>query len=188
MFWHVFDICVDKSVDTCVDMCVGTCMYRHVCRAKTMVAQLVGIAVTKGMLDLDTPIKRYGVDTSILKQYNESLTLRHILSQSTGRGRMPPGSHMTYDSDAFIQLISPTLGKVVPGGNVIAWAEAAYAKPMGMPGIFRGDAYVGGGNISAGGGQRMTYRHVYEHAYRCVHTCVHRHAIELCINTCAPSV
>ena len=31
--------------------------------AKTMVSQLVGIAVTKGLADLDTPIQQYGVYT-----------------------------------------------------------------------------------------------------------------------------
>ena len=67
---------------------------------------------------------------------------------------------MTYDSDAFIQLISPTLGKVVPGGNVLAFAEEHFAAPLGMPGLFAGDAYVGGGNISAGGGQQMTCRQI----------------------------
>ena len=34
--------------------------------AKTAIAQLVGIAVTRGYLDLDTPIERYGVNASIL--------------------------------------------------------------------------------------------------------------------------
>jgi len=67
---------------------------------------------------------------------------------------------MTYDSDSFIQLISPTLGKVVPGGNVLAFAEEYFSTPLGMPGLFAGDAYVGGGNISAGGGQQMTCRQI----------------------------
>jgi len=67
---------------------------------------------------------------------------------------------MTYDSDLFIQLISPTLGKVVPGGDVLRFAEEHFAAPMGMPGLFAGDAYVGGGNISAGGGQQMTCRQI----------------------------
>jgi CubicO group peptidase (beta-lactamase class C family) len=130
---------------------------------KSLTAELVGIAVTRGYLDLDTPIETYGVNVDIMGKYGSNLTMRHLLSQTTGRGHVPPGSHFTYDSDAFIMLISYTLGKVVPGGNVVKWATEEYAKPLGIPTVYTHPgqyAYAGTGNISAGGGQRMTCRDI----------------------------
>jgi CubicO group peptidase (beta-lactamase class C family) len=128
--------------------------------AKTMIAQLVGVAVTRGYLDLDVPVVRYGVNTSIAGRWSDVLNTRHLLAQSSGLGRVPPGDYFTYDSDAFIQLLSTILGKVVPGGNVLEWATEVFAVPLGIPDVFANDTYIGGGNISAGGGQQMSCRQV----------------------------
>ena len=142
----------------------STTKYETDSAAKTMIAELVGAVFTAHTAyDLDTPIHAYGVDTSVAGQWAMNLTTRHILTQSTGIGLVPPGSQMTYDSDQFIQLLSPLLGKIVAKDNmtVIEWAERNFAKPLGLGGVFMdNDLYIGGGNISAGGGQHMSCRQI----------------------------
>ena len=155
----------------------------------------------------------------IYGEWANVVTTRHIVSQTSGQGRIPPGVAMTYDSDAFIQKLSPLMGKILAKDNmtVLDWAERYFAKPLGTPlytfmhlysrthtcvtpiihvytpiytprntskhptytiytpqytpyihhcmplgieGVFLGDAYIGGGNVSTGGGQLMTCRQV----------------------------
>ena len=100
--------------------------------------------------------------SDIYGEWANVVTTRHILSQTSGQGRIPPGVAMTYDSDAFIQKLSPLMGKILTKDNmtVLDWAERYFAKPLGIEGVFLGDAYIGGGNVSTGGGQLMTCRQV----------------------------
>jgi CubicO group peptidase (beta-lactamase class C family) len=130
---------------------------------KTMISELVGAVHTKFPFDLDQPIAELGVDTSDFNQWSPNITMRHLLSQTTGVGRAPPGQFLTYDSDDYIQHIAPALGKIIdPTGNVTLfdWATEHFAKPMGFPDVFRdNDMYVYP-NVSIGGGQHMTCRQI----------------------------
>lgn len=130
--------------------------------AKTMIGALVGAVWTHRRWDLDTPVRSLGVDTSFAGRWSGDITTRHILGQTTGRGRMPPGVAMTYDSDDFIQLLSPLLGKLLEPDNitVMDFAEKRFAVPLGIRGVFDGDRYIGGGNVSMGGGQHMTCQQI----------------------------
>lgn len=69
---------------------------------------MIGVAVSKGLLDIDRPVHEYGV-SPLLADWNETgvdyfkqLTTRHIITQATGYGRVPPGSFFTYNSDTFV--------------------------------------------------------------------------------------
>ena len=129
--------------------------------AKTMMGLLVGAVWTHRPWDLDQPLSQFGVNMSIFNHWKDVVTTRHILAQASGKGQLPPGVSMNYDSDAYIQKLSPLMGKILQPDNitVIDWAEKNFATPLGIGGVFyNNDAYIGGGNVSIGGGQRMTCR------------------------------
>ena len=138
-------------------------LYESDSAGKTMIAELVGAVHAAYPFDLDKPIARFGVDTSAFNQFAPNITMRHLLSQTTGVGRVPPGEYFTYDSDTFIQHIAPTLGKIInasaPAPIALQdWADEHFAARLGIPHLFRdNDAYVFP-NVSAGGGQHMTCR------------------------------
>jgi CubicO group peptidase (beta-lactamase class C family) len=131
--------------------------------AKTMIALLIGAVWTHRSWDLDLPLSKFGVNTSIFNEWRDVVTTRHVLTQASGKGIIPPGTGMTYDSNQYIQTLSPLLGKVLEKDNitVLDWAEEHFASVLGIGGVFRNnDLYIGGGNVSIGGGQRMTCRQI----------------------------
>jgi hypothetical protein len=98
---------------------------------------------------------RYGVETDIYGAWANVVTTRHIVSQTSGQGRIPPGVAMTYDSDAFIQKLSPLMGKILAKDNmtVLDWAERYFAKPLGTP--------------------LYTFMHLYSRTHTCVTPIIH---------------
>ena len=131
--------------------------------AKTMIALLVGAVWTHRPWNLDQPMSELGVDMSMFNHWEHVVTTRHVLAQASGKGFLPPGTSMNYDSDQYIQTLSSLLGKILAPDNitVIDWAEKNFAEKLGIAGVFyNNDLYVGGGNVSIGGGQRMTCRQI----------------------------
>lgn len=134
---------------------------------KTATAVLVGMAVQQGLVDIDTPIKKYGVSPTLAvwnasgTDYFDVVTMRHLLGQSSGYGTVAPGSKMTYDSDNFIQHISYTLTAIAKKQGMAGayeWAKKAFAVPMGIPDFYDYDET--GIDVSAGGGQMMSCREI----------------------------
>eukprot|EP00039_Didymoeca_costata_P003159 m.65612 g.65612 ORF g.65612 m.65612 type:complete len:641 (-) comp11747_c0_seq2:99-2021(-) len=133
-------------------------LYESDSMGKTAIAAVVGIAVTKGLVDLDTPVYKYGVpDVGIWNEtgvsYYKQVTTRHILSMTTGYGRVPPGTFFTYSSDDWVQTLSLILRAVTKEDPVI-WATRELAEPLGINDLFLFDDLQG--DISAGGGQMYT--------------------------------
>ena len=75
---------------------------------KATTAVLIGLLEYRGLVDLDTPIINYNVTRSQCSpptscatwnstgvDYFPNVTLRHVLSQATGYGRVEPGSFFT---------------------------------------------------------------------------------------------
>jgi CubicO group peptidase (beta-lactamase class C family) len=136
---------------------------------KTITASLLGVAVQHGLLDLDTPLVQYGVrprgNWSVSgTDYFPEVTMRHLLTQSSGYGTIPPGSRMTYDSDAYIQHISYAISDILERRTESAWAGALdfasteFATALGIPDLYMFDQV--GKEISSGGGQMVSCRDV----------------------------
>jgi CubicO group peptidase (beta-lactamase class C family) len=130
--------------------------------AKTFTAALIGVAVERGDIDIDTPLREYSVvphakwnTTGV--DYFENVTARNLLSMSSGYGIVPPGSHMTYSSGAFTQELSYLLSAATNvSGGAIEFASDEFAVPLGIPELY---AYDGvGEQISAAGGQMVSCR------------------------------
>eukprot|EP00928_Gymnodinium_smaydae_P023143 TRINITY_DN19212_c0_g1_i1.p1 TRINITY_DN19212_c0_g1~~TRINITY_DN19212_c0_g1_i1.p1 ORF type:complete len:619 (-),score=51.24 TRINITY_DN19212_c0_g1_i1:220-2076(-) len=126
---------------------------------KTAVALVMGVACTKGLFDLDTPIFEYGVKPLPTWTANSSswplffkVTARHLLTQTSGWGVFEPGSHFTYSSGNGIQHLERLLAAVIGHENTTQWANANFGDPLGLPDLFSED----GPQFSAGGGQRVT--------------------------------
>jgi CubicO group peptidase (beta-lactamase class C family) len=85
-----------------------------------------------------------------------NVTARHLLSQSSGYGRVAPGTFFSYDSFGYIQHLSDALAKAT-AEPAVAWATREFAEKLGLPELFLSDGVAGGG-VSAGGGQLMTCR------------------------------
>ena len=139
--------------------------YRTQSAGKTMVAAMFGTLVQRGLLDLDRPLASYGVPRNATwnltgVDYYPQVTARHLLSQASGYGRVPPGSMFTYDSYEYIQHLSSLIRNATHGEqSPTKYATQAFAEPMGFPDIFRDDSYIydmAGEDISAGGGQMMS--------------------------------
>ena len=63
-----------------------------------------GAACAQGLLDLDRPIRDYGVQpnadwAATGPDFFPHVTVRTLLAQSSGYGVVMPGTRMTYDSD-----------------------------------------------------------------------------------------
>ena len=86
--------------------------------AKTMLGLLIGAVWTHRPWDLDAPLSTFGVNTSIFNEWHDVVTTRHVLSQSSGMGAIAPGIAMTYDSDQYIQTLSPLMNKILEKDNV----------------------------------------------------------------------
>jgi hypothetical protein len=78
---------------------------------KATSAALIGLLEYRGLVDLDTPLSHYNVTSTQCSppttcptwnstgvDYFPNVTLRHVLSQATGYGRVEPGSFFTCES------------------------------------------------------------------------------------------
>jgi CubicO group peptidase (beta-lactamase class C family) len=140
-------------VRTCAPLFTATVAIRSI-------AQVVGVAVTRGLIDLDRPLLEYGVPPAA--DWNRSgvdwypkVTARHLLTQTSGVGEFEPGTRFTYDSDEYIQHLSPLLTRATKM-SAQKFATEHWAKPLGLPHYFALDDLDG--EISAGGGQLGTCR------------------------------
>ena len=123
---------------------------------KTMQALMVGVGIKKKLYDLDTPLEKYGVKPQASFGWGylgwyKKLTLRHILSQTTGQGKAEPGTAFTYDSDAYIAHASHLIEKTSGEGSA-KWATDNFAIPLGLPDLYKED----GEHTDIGGGQMMS--------------------------------
>lgn len=127
---------------------------------KTMTALIVGHAVQLGLLDIDKPLASYikpikGVNWST---WWPTVTTRHLLSQTSGQGRYPPGTAFTYDSDQYIGHLSPLLRKV--SGQTPRAFAAGFTAKMGLPHLYDYEVSPPNANppdlFTIGGGQPMT--------------------------------
>jgi CubicO group peptidase (beta-lactamase class C family) len=65
-------------------------LYESDSMGKTATSAIVGIAVRKGLLDIDKPIHEYGVPADLANwsatgvDFFEQVTVRHLLSQASG--------------------------------------------------------------------------------------------------------
>ena len=121
---------------------------------KTWASALVGVAVSKGLLDIDRPIVEYGVDVSDFGVYGSKVTTRAILGQASGEGKHEPGSKYIYDSGRWINTISTVLDKVTGGVGVGKWGTEHMTELLGAPGFWANQQ----DNIAVGGGQSATCR------------------------------
>ena len=135
---------------------------------KSFTGLLVGLAIDKGLLDVDKPIIEYGVqpraDWNLSgHDWYANVTTRHLLTQTSGQGYYKPGARWTYDSNEYIQHLSYVLGKVIGTDDVVGWANAEFGAKLGLPNFWSNDqannpGYPMASNISAGGGQFGTCR------------------------------
>jgi CubicO group peptidase (beta-lactamase class C family) len=85
-------------------------LYETDSAGKVMTAALMGVLVQKGLLDIDRPIKQYGVkpkqylnhweNVSFLwnktgVDFFDNVTTRHLLTQTNGYGLVPPGADLS---------------------------------------------------------------------------------------------
>ena len=73
-----------------------------------------------------------------------------LVLQTTGTGKVAPGTHFTYDSDRFIShlsyLLNATTGRDKAAGHAtknmsaLEWATRYFAQPLGIPNLY---AYQG---------------------------------------------
>jgi len=128
--------------------------------AKTVSALLIGVLVTQGKLDLDKPLAQYKVKPAAYwgehQMYWPAVTARHLLTHTSGLGKVPPGTQFEYNSGEHIQHLSLLIGALTSDryATPVDWAEENFAKPMGLPGLFAHDELDG--QISIGGGQLMS--------------------------------
>lgn len=131
---------------------------------KTMTALVVGHAVHLGLLDIDRPLHTY-IDPMRGTNWStwwRNVTTRHLLSQTSGQGKFPPGTAFTYDSDEYIGHLSPLLRKV-SGVTPRAFA-ASFAAKMGLPHLYDYETTPPGAlsedEFTIGGGQPLTCRDI----------------------------
>ena len=101
---------------------------------KTMNALMFGVAVTKGLVDIDKTLASYDVTPKANwsksgTDYYSKVTSRHVLTQTTGVGYYPPGSQFTYDSDEYIQHLSYVLAKRT-NESPQTWATKTSRSPL----------------------------------------------------------
>ncbi|CAE8598006.1 unnamed protein product [Polarella glacialis] len=133
--------------------------------AKTIIAALLGVLVTKGQLDVDRPLADYGVQPSAKtywgpnNQYWPQITARHLLTHTSGLGNGPPGLVFEYNSGDHIQHLSFLITLLVTQQgfkSAADWAEKVFAQPLGLKGLFK--HWKLDGELSIGGGQRLSCR------------------------------
>lgn len=134
---------------------------------KTITALLIGVLVKQHTLSLDTPLKALNVTTESKwgtpttadpeGEYWPQVTIRHILGQTSGIGKYPPGTEFTYDSDEYLQHLVRLI-EAVTGTTSKEFATEHFAVPMGIPDLYTWDRYstLEAHDITAGGGQFVT--------------------------------
>lgn len=79
---------------------------------KSLVSILVGMAVGKGLIDIEAPVSRYlGKGWSKAGAAEQAILVRHLLSMDSGldtqlRYEQPAGTHWRYNTSAYSKLIS----------------------------------------------------------------------------------
>lgn len=79
---------------------------------KSLVSILVGMAVGKGLIDIEAPVSRYlGKGWSKAGAAEQTILVRHLLSMDSGldtqlRYEQPAGTYWRYNTPAYSQLIS----------------------------------------------------------------------------------
>ena len=131
---------------------------------KTITALLVGVLVTKHSLDLDSTLESHGVrpqaDWGPGNKYFPNVTIRHVLSQTSGVGKYEPGEAFTYDSGDYLQHLTALIA-AVSGQAPKAWAKESLGVPLGIPELYANDSYTAinpsdDDNITAGGSQFLS--------------------------------
>jgi CubicO group peptidase (beta-lactamase class C family) len=131
---------------------------------KTITALLVGVLVTKHSLDLDSTLESHGVrpqaDWGPGNKYFPNVTIRHVLSQTSGIGKYEPGEAFTYDSGDYLQHLTALIA-AVSGQAPKAWAKESLGVPLGIPELYANDSYTAinpsdDDNITAGGSQFLS--------------------------------
>jgi CubicO group peptidase (beta-lactamase class C family) len=134
---------------------------------KTMTALIVGAAAAAAnyTVDIDAPIHSYGVEPAAGVDWGRwwpNITTRHLLSQTTGMGKFPPGSAFTYDSDSYISHLAPLI-EVWSGMTPRAFA-VKFATALGVPHLYDWESSAPYGldpdHFEIGGGQPMTCRDI----------------------------
>ena len=117
---------------------------------KTVSALLFGVAVTKGLVRVDDTLQSLGVEPqgewapgkSGAKWYPH-VTVKNVLSQTTGVGKVKPGTSFTYDSDEYLGHLRLVLEKITGQPSQI-WATEHFAKPLGLEGLYATSNDAGG--------------------------------------------
>lgn len=106
---------------------------RHIAYSvtKTLSSAMVGVAYTKGLIDLDDPISQY---TSIPWGMNANATVKHVLSQTAESS--PPGSGFSYNSTAVINSLGTVVSTAARKSGVANSAQDFVTRfltePIGM--------------------------------------------------------
>jgi len=125
---------------------------------------IIGRAATMGLLNIDQPLKKYGVKPikeAPWRHHFDSLTARHLLGQASGLGKSEPGSTFSYDHrGAHLQLLSELIGKVAGGKkSAVGWAKLNLLDKIGIGDFYKYDE-MDHGNFRASGGQMATCRDI----------------------------
>ncbi len=78
---------------------------------KSLVSVLVGMAVGKGLIDIDAPVSRYlGKGWSRAGASEQSILVRHLLAMDSGldkylEAKQPAGTHWRYNTPAYSRLV-----------------------------------------------------------------------------------
>ena len=146
-------------------------------------ALLAGAAARHGLLDLDTPLHELGITappvpvprasdpaTAARERRHPELrwgsrwrevTTRHLLSQTTGWGRAPPGTTFDLDPTGDILAVVSKVLWATTGRPPAEWAREHLTGPLGAPDFFNrggGGGDAPRGDVSVAGGQMATCR------------------------------
>ena len=146
-------------------------------------ALLAGAAARHGLLDLDTPLHELGITappvpvprasdpaTAARERRHPELrwgsrwrevTTRHLLSQTTGWGRAPPGTTFDLDPTGDILAVVSKVLWATTGRPPAEWAREHLTGPLGAPDFFNRGSVSGDaprGDVSVAGGQMATCR------------------------------
>lgn len=105
---------------------------------KSVVSLLTGIALDKGLLELDRQVSAYlGVGWSRAGQHESAITVRHLLSMTSGltpslEYEAPAGTLWRYNTRAYSRL--PSVLEAVAGKDIGTLMESWLTEPLGLKG------------------------------------------------------
>lgn len=131
--------------------------YRLASVTKTFASTMIMQLVERGLVNLDDPVSRYGVDLSNA----DNIKVRHILSHTSDE---PPGKYYRYDGNRYIQI--GTIIEAASGKSIRDHYIESIIRPLAMSNSAPGD-----GELSfwdeifylAHGYGRNEFDHVYYH-------------------------